>query len=325
MRDDTWMVRRIASVVVLLHAAAVAGQPAPPAPQPPPSDAAKLFEEGRTLAKDGKFAEACDRFTKSYQLDRGVGTELNLADCHEHLGHLAEAWRMFDDAAVQFEHSNDDRSKFARSRANALGPKLAIIVVKLPDPGAAGTIVVIAGHQAPPAAEIRDHADPGDVVVTVAAPGKPAYAETKQATAGATIVFDVGATASSGGGGGSGVASGGEGGARRHSRVVVAYTVGGFGLASFAAGVVFGLKAKSDYQKQIDGGNCTEKPLVCNPEGYAKTNSAGTLANVGTVFSAVGIGLVATAAVVYFTAPKDTVLAPSASPSGVGVTLSGSF
>lgn len=54
----------------------------------PPSDADRLFEEGRGLAKDGKYSEACARFTKSFEIEHVLGTELNLADCEEKLRHL---------------------------------------------------------------------------------------------------------------------------------------------------------------------------------------------------------------------------------------------
>ena len=55
------------------------------------AESTKLFEEGRALAKAGNFTEACAKFETSLSLDPAVGTKLNFADCHEHLGHFALA------------------------------------------------------------------------------------------------------------------------------------------------------------------------------------------------------------------------------------------
>src|SRR5690349_7303416 len=95
-------------------------------------ESARLFEQGRELAKAGNYAGACSKFAKSLELDRAPGTLLNYADCHEHLGHLAEAWRLFDEAAVVSQAENNaERAKFARERAQALVPKTSTIVVRI--------------------------------------------------------------------------------------------------------------------------------------------------------------------------------------------------
>jgi hypothetical protein len=44
--------------------------------QPSPQ-ATKLFDEGRELAKQQKWADACDRFAQSLALDPAPGTKLN--------------------------------------------------------------------------------------------------------------------------------------------------------------------------------------------------------------------------------------------------------
>lgn len=40
-----------------------------------PAEATRLFEEGRELAKQGRHAEACDRFTQSLALEPAPGTK----------------------------------------------------------------------------------------------------------------------------------------------------------------------------------------------------------------------------------------------------------
>src|ERR1700722_15525033 len=61
--------------------------------------AASLFEEGRKLMADRRYSEACPKFAESERLAPSGGAVLNLADCLEKLGHLAGAWRRFNEAA----------------------------------------------------------------------------------------------------------------------------------------------------------------------------------------------------------------------------------
>src|SRR5688572_18113756 len=58
-------------------------KPAKEAPVKEESEARKLFKEGRSLAAEGRHAEACPKFEQSLQLEAGVGTRFNLADCYE--------------------------------------------------------------------------------------------------------------------------------------------------------------------------------------------------------------------------------------------------
>ncbi|HEX5060845.1 MAG TPA: tetratricopeptide repeat protein, partial [Kofleriaceae bacterium] len=168
-------------------------------------ESTKLFEEGRELAKDGKYEEACAKFARSLELDRATGTLVNYADCHEHLGHLAQAWRLFDEAARASEkESNPERAKFARDRAQALVPKTSTIVVKLAAADTPGLAVSIAGRSAKPAPEIREVVDPGEVTIEVTATNATPFTKTERAEAGLKIVVEVPALAEphEGGGGG---------------------------------------------------------------------------------------------------------------------------
>ena len=301
-------------LVVVAMAAPVAAEP---------TEGAKLFDEGRDLAKQNRFAEACDKFDKSYALDNGVGTELNLADCHEHLGHYAAAYRLFDDAASRL--AGDNRQKFARDRADALVAKLATAVVKLADPDASGISVTIAGRAVKPVAEISERVDPGTIAVHVTIPGKPAFDKSLSAAAGATVVFDTRvekaaepirpkvapaiSTTSH----------------RDPNRVTIAYTIGGIGVAAIAGGVVLGLYARSTYNDAV--GRCTKTAsgIFCDPADYSVTHTAGTYADVGTVIGAVGVAMVGGAVITYLTAPREIVVTPTASDTSAGVSISGRF
>ncbi|HET9993273.1 MAG TPA: hypothetical protein VFQ65_32275 [Kofleriaceae bacterium] len=289
-----------------------------------PSEGAKLFEQGRELAKQNKFSEACEKFEQSYALDNGVGTELNLADCHEHLGHVAQAWRMFDEAA-QRSADNPARQKFAKDRADALAGKLATAVVNVPDPGAAGLSITISGRAVKARSTITERVDPGAITVHVATPAKTLFDGTKDAAAGATVIFDLPATPAIGEHHDEAPQPQAT---RRHSRVVWSYAVGGAGVVALATGIVIGLAANSDYNDAIDPKNgCVtiNSQLTCPAAQRQKALDAGSLADLGTVIGAVGVAALATGIVLYATAPKDLAVTPMASNQSAGLAISGRF
>jgi hypothetical protein len=313
-----WFVR-VSVLIVCLATATAAAQDAPP-----PTEGSKLFEEGRELAKQNKFAEACAKFEQSYVLDNGVGTELNLADCHEHLGHFAQAWRYFDDAS-QRSSDNPARAKFAHDRAIQIGAKLATAVINLAEPDAAGLSVTIAGRAVKARTVITERVDPGSIAVHVATPDKVVFDGAKQADAGATVIFDVGSPAT--------VTSvtepahdDGEPDHRRRNRVIISYAVGGVGLATLATGIVIGLVADHNYRN--DTSSCSKDGsggLTCDPAPQAKAISDGKLADTATIISVVGAVAIAAGIVVYLTAPKDLVVAPMTSNQTAGLAISGRF
>lgn len=80
--------------------------------------ATALFDEGQALKKEGRVADACEKFEESYELDPAIGTELNVADCREREGKVDEAWELFDHAARTDKRA--DRAKYARARADSI-------------------------------------------------------------------------------------------------------------------------------------------------------------------------------------------------------------
>jgi tetratricopeptide (TPR) repeat protein len=313
-------------MVRVLVAALVVGWIATAAAQGPSEESTKLFEEGRALAKDGKYEEACAKFEKSLALDRAPGTLLNYGDCHEHLGHLALAWRLYDEAASASDKENNaDRAKYARERAQALVPKTSTVVVRIAPQDIATVSLTINGEAAKPAAEVREVIDPGDVTVEVNAPGFAGYKKTERGEAGLKLVFEVPPLVATGsGGGGGGTPTGTT--ERRHSRVVAAYTLGGVGAASLVTGIIIGVTARSRYNAEFDNGNCEkDSPPRCISDGYTNQNNAIALANIGTVFGIGGLALIAGGAVVFLTAPRDVVVIPTATAQAGGLAVVGRF
>jgi hypothetical protein len=156
----------------------------------------RLFTEGRKLLEAGRTAEACRKFAQSLEHERAGGTMLNLADCAERAGQLTRAWALYDEAAREYERTNKGASmKFARERATALEPRLAVVVVRIAEPDIEGLVVRIGAEDVTPVAKISRFHDPGPLTVTARAPGRTRFEATVEGTAGAKIVVEVPALA----------------------------------------------------------------------------------------------------------------------------------
>lgn len=313
---------RVLALLLVLEAVAAA--------QPTPDQAVQakqLWEDGRKLAASGKYQQACDVLAKSYALDPAIGTELNIGDCQEHLGHLAIAWHLFEDAANK--DSDADRAKYARGRADALTGKLATAIVKLPDASTVGLVLEIGGELVPPAAEVQTKVDPGSVVVELGVPGHPTQTRTRPAKAGETVTFDFAVAPRA-------VTSPPtEAQAptttvsveqRAHGRVVLAEGLVAGGGALLLTSVGVALYAKSKYGDEVGPGRPCDSTVHCSDQAAIdKVNHAIRIADAATVIGLVGLAAAVAGGVVWATAPKAFVVAPEASSQGAGITLSGTF
>jgi len=287
------------------------------------AEGARLFQEGRELAKAGRYDEACDRFGKSLELDRAAGTALNYGDCLEKLGQLGKAKAMFEEAAKVFEAANDSRAAFARDRANAVDAKLAIVVIKVAEPELAGLELRIAGETVAPARELELRREPGDIEIAASAPGREPFAQVARASAGQRVSVDIPALRV--------VAASppvrrDEPPRRDRTRIKLAYATAGAGAAVLAAGGVLGVIASSQYRSAV-ADECTEMAgeLVCSGAGAARVESSVTKANLALGLAIGGGVLVAAGVVLYVTAPKERVLTPAVGSGSVGLLYSGRF
>src|SRR5688500_2384579 len=95
--------------------------------------AEQLFNEGRNLAKDGKWQEACPKFEASLRHDPALGTRLNLATCYTNVGKLASAWALYRESMELAKKAGDmARSDYAKAQATALEPRLPKLVITAP-------------------------------------------------------------------------------------------------------------------------------------------------------------------------------------------------
>ncbi|MDB4954525.1 MAG: hypothetical protein JWO36_2094 [Myxococcales bacterium] len=115
---------------------------------------------------------------------------------------------------------------------------------------------------------------------------------------------------------------------RRRSYVHTAWTLGAFGVIGGVTGVATGMYASSLYHRQFDNGNCSAMADVrtCNLIGRAETHHAQTLGNIGTGIAFTGAALLATGAIIYFIAPRDSmIVTPTASTESAGLAVIGRF
>jgi hypothetical protein len=138
-----------------------------------------LFDEGRALLKQEKYAEACAKLAESMRLDNAIGTQLNLADCYEKLGKTASAWINWVEAATRArKEGQDKRMEIAQEHADALEGKLSRMKVDVPYLLEGLTIkrdgVVVGEPQWGNAMPV----DPGEHVIEASAPGKKTWKKT---------------------------------------------------------------------------------------------------------------------------------------------------
>jgi len=148
-----------------------------------------LFSEGKKLANEGRFVEACPRFAQSQKLDPGVGTLLYLGECYEKTARVASAWAAFRDAADMARATNQaPREKIATARAAALEPRLPRILIELEAAAAAQNPEV--RHDNEPIVKALLGAafplDAGTHVIAASAPGKKPWSTTVELSEGAT-------------------------------------------------------------------------------------------------------------------------------------------
>lgn len=311
-----------------------------------------LFDAAKKLMEEGKVAESCPKFAESQRLDPAPGTLLNLADCYEKQNLTASAWATWLEAVAACRAvGQTPRERLARSRADALKPRLVGLTITVPEDSGV------------PRLEIRRDGspvgmatwgtwvpvDPGSHTVTASAPGYRTWQETVDVVEGAApVVVTVpvlqlepaapppmlarpwvpparisGNTASN-----PPVESD-----TSHSGVsqrTWAFVTGGVGIVGLGVGTYFGLSAKS---KNDDSKDECRTDTRCTQAGLNLRNEALDAATYSTVGFGVGLAALAAGIILYVAAPEDnkTAVTPrwglhaNASPASSELTIAGEF
>jgi len=266
----------------------------------------------------GQVAQACPKFEASQQLDPGLGTLLNLAECYEKLGKTASAWAEYRDAIPLARSSHSKvREELATTRAAALQARLSTVTVRAPNAAAL-----------PPGLQIRRDGvpllpaefgsaipvDPGPHTLEASAPGKQSWSVTVEVGAEApNVIVDVpkladAATATA-------TADTPPAAAAARSAALpdapapvrsgspqrtVAVVVGVVGIAGLGLGTVFGLQAKNYWSDAKQ--HCRSYPSGCDGQAVDLNSKADSHATIATVAFIAGGAALAASAVLWLSA-----------------------
>jgi serine/threonine-protein kinase len=331
-------IRRALCAAVVLGAL---GAAAPAMAQSNKVAAEALFEEGRRLMADGKYAEACPKFHDSYALDNAPGTLLNLGNCYEKAGQTASAWATFRDAIGLARAANrNDYVDTATRRAAALEPHLSRLTITVAAP--VEGMVIKRDGTAVASAEVGTAipVDPGKHTIEASAPGKnpwhndidvkpdgdaetlqipaledapappqqpqsaqPAPSPAQPAPAPAPLASPPPDNTAHGSG---------------STQRVLGVVLGVVGVAGIGVGTGFFVASRSKYSDSL--AFCrTANPDMCSQQGVDIRNDARSQGNIATVGVSVGLAALVAGTVLWFTAPSSNKSTGNASTLRVGV------
>ena len=298
-----------------------------------------LFRSGRELMAQDRYAEACPKFAESLQLDRRLGTLMNLALCHEKEGKTASAWAEYVQAGEIAKRSGQtDREQLTRERARALEPGLPRVIVEAAAiPGLSVTLAdkpIGSGAYGTPVP-----VDPGDHVVRATAPGKMPYTASFALSGGSGEAHRIPIPelepeaaspplAANGAGALGAQATPSTSPETQSSQAgnvqrSVGLATGAAGVASLVIGGVFGLVAKSTYDHAL-ASECGGSYGSCSAAGVQDGKTAQSQAVVSTIAFGAGAALCAGGAILFFTAPTGgSGIVPVAGPREAGVVARG--
>jgi hypothetical protein len=279
------------------------------------ADPEALFKEGRELVEADDWERGCAKFEEAYEQSQKPSIEANLAMCAEHEGALPKAWRLYLSAAEKW--GNDARAAQMRDKAAGVARRATVVVIRVPDPALDGLRITLGGRPVEPAAEIRELVAAGEITLSAKARGHRPWRQTVTGKAGETLAVEVTleavretetVTTSH----------------RRRSRVYLSIGLGVVALGAFTTSYFIGKAAGDDYDAiKADPMYC--RTNGCTDEGLAKIDDTQRRANIATGVAIGGAVAAAGALVVFFTAPRDTVVTPIVTSQAAGVSLTARF
>jgi hypothetical protein len=298
---------------------------APAFAQAPSNKAAAeaLFIDGRNLMAQGKHAEACRKFEASQNLEPGIGTMLNLAQCYEATGRTASAWAQYREAIPLARAAGSrEREDFATERSKALESRLSTLTIR-----ASGValsvrrdgVVVDAAELGTPIP-----VDPGKHQVEASAPGKAPWSTTVEVTGDAARVsvdvpeLDEAPSGSTPPPSAAPAVSADSGTQGSSIQKPLAIGVAAVGLVGVGVGTYFGLSAGAKWDDAKAA--CRDYPYECSPQALDHQSSASSQATVSTVAFIAGGVAIAAGAVLWLTAgPGEGKAAVGVGPGNVVV------
>lgn len=330
-----------AAVVALVVSITGAAQAQDRAKQTPAGDADQLFEEARELLKNQQYEQACAKFEASYAIEAATGTLINLARCYEQSGKLATAWRYYGVVAKQASASGQDkRAAFARTRVAALLPRLARLLIRVPESSRISGLTVTRDDTLVRELEWGGviYVDRGEYRIAAEAPEHRPFTRTVTAEDGREVVIEIPRLSPT-----DGAQSDRDQRAqrvRRERRVrpdpgrnwrIAGISTTAGGTLAIAAGLGFAVSARGVWDDAFELELCERETLRCTDAGQILTDQARSRADAGTVLLAAGGVLIVTGVALYVLAPKrpsatgKVTAAPMLGPDRAGLMIAGGF
>jgi hypothetical protein len=319
MIDTARRLRTPCAVGLALSVAAFSRRARADDAQPDQKAAAQaLFEEGRTLVEQGRFADACPKLAESERLDPGIGTMLWLADCYENSSRTASAWASFKEAAAAAAMRHDERERVARERAARLEPKLTRLTITVPA-SYDGHIEVRRDGVLLGGAEwgVAIPVDPGAHTVTASAAGRRKWSTTVELSAGADVTeVTIPPLASAPPESAAPGTAANAGATTREPRDpeaaedpgrgarIAGVSVAVVGLAATVGGAFLAFQSRAIYEGATNSGDC-HTDNECNDSGIQQRHRAFDTATAATVTLGVGAAAIVGGAVLFFAAPHN--------------------
>jgi hypothetical protein len=267
----------------------------------------ELFKKAKKLLADHKYAEACPKFEESYQLDPGIGGELNIGKCYEEWGKLGSAYRAYVEAERQAKGTSDPREGKIHELVASLESQVPRLLIHVPAGVDPSTVSVSIDGQPVPSSDLArpQIVDPGpkqvdysigsikkqkvvavergntaDVTLEAPAAEKPATTSEKPEPATTTDAEPPG----------------------RMQRIA-GMAVGGAGIVGIGVASYLALSARSSYNDAL-ASDCMGMKNACDAAGLTATHDARSRANVATVVGVLGLAAVGGGIALYLLAPS---------------------
>lgn len=95
-----------------------------------PAAADALFRDARALMKKRDFVAACPKLAESQRLDPAAGTLINLGECREKVGQLADALQAYRDA-LDLLGAGDSRIGPVKQQIESLDKRVPRLTITL--------------------------------------------------------------------------------------------------------------------------------------------------------------------------------------------------
>jgi tetratricopeptide (TPR) repeat protein len=277
--------------------------------QSAPSEADRLFEDGRKLMAAKQPAAACTKFEASIKLDpSAAGTMLNLGLCYEQTNRPHSALVWFRRAQARASETNlPSQEQAAKDHTRALATIVPVVTLTFTVPPPTGVQVTLDGVPVPATDWAHVEVDPGSHAIEVTAPGHQPLDQTVEVAAHGTQPVTIGALA------------GDE--VRVKARGLRMIEIGG-GVLALSLG--YDLIERRNYYSNKDKGTSA---------GTTAANSAATRVRyIGTGVGAVGVAVAAVGAYFFFSSghrtaesPERTAIVPAIGPDQLGLAITGGF